>query len=68
MPLAPLLPGDFTLPEAAARYVTRVHRLEAGDCLAMLLDRPVVFANRSRHAARYLVVISAETPGLGRRA
>ena len=43
------------------------YRLEAGDCLAMLLDRPVVFANRSRHAARYLAVISAETPGLGRQ-
>lgn len=31
-------------------------RLEAGDCLAMLLDRPTAFANRTRHAARYLVV------------
>ena len=44
------------------------HRLDAGDCLAMLLDRPVVFANRTRHAARYLVVISAATPSAGRPA
>jgi 16S rRNA (uracil1498-N3)-methyltransferase len=31
VPLAPLSSGDCTLPEATARYVTRVHRLEAGD-------------------------------------
>jgi hypothetical protein len=44
------------------------HRLDAGDCLAMQLDRPIVFANRTRHAARYLVVISAATPSSGRPA
>jgi transcriptional regulator with XRE-family HTH domain len=42
------------------------HRLDTGDCLAMLLDRPTVFANRTRHPARYVVVVSAETP-LSRR-
>jgi hypothetical protein len=31
------------------------------DCLAMLLDRPIVFANRTLHPARYVVVISAKT-------
>jgi len=37
------------------------YRLDTGDCLAMLLDRPTVFANRTRHAARYVVAISAES-------
>src|ERR1700676_3344100 len=37
------------------------YRLDAGDCLAMLLDRPTVFANRTRDPARYVVVVSAET-------
>jgi transcriptional regulator with XRE-family HTH domain len=44
------------------------HRLDAGDCLAMLLDRPTVFANRTRHPARYVVVISVETASSGRPA
>lgn len=35
------------------------HRLDTGDCLAMLLDRPFVYANRTLHPARYVVVISA---------
>jgi transcriptional regulator with XRE-family HTH domain len=36
--------------------------LDTGDCLAMLLDRPTVFANRTRQPARYVVVVSSETP------
>ena len=32
-------------------------RLEAGDCLAMKLDRPIVFHNPARHMARYLVAL-----------
>jgi len=43
------------------------YRLDRGDCLAMLLDRPTVFANRTRHAARYIVVIRAQTPVSRRR-
>jgi transcriptional regulator with XRE-family HTH domain len=35
------------------------HRLEAGDCLAMRLDQPVMFHNPSRRAARYVVVIAS---------
>jgi transcriptional regulator with XRE-family HTH domain len=31
--------------------------LEAGDCLAMKLDRPVSYRNASRHPARYLVAL-----------
>lgn len=34
------------------------HRLGAGDCLAMVLDRPVTFHNPTRKAARYAVVIA----------
>ena len=35
------------------------HRLEAGDCLAMRLDQPVMFHNPTRQAARYAVVIAS---------
>ncbi len=31
--------------------------LKAGDCLAMRLDRPLVFSNTSAQAARYLVAV-----------
>ena len=34
-------------------------RLEAGDCLAMRLDRPITYRNPTRHAARYLVALVA---------
>jgi quercetin dioxygenase-like cupin family protein len=43
------------------------YRLDTGDCLAMLLDRPTVFANRTRQPARYVVVVSAEAPISRRR-
>ncbi|WP_116137385.1 helix-turn-helix domain-containing protein [Trinickia diaoshuihuensis] len=36
----------------------RQWRLEAGDCLAMKLDCPIVFRNTSRKNARYLVALS----------
>jgi len=36
----------------------QAHVLKAGDCLAMSLDEPTHFHNRSRHPARYAVVIS----------
>ena len=35
------------------------HKLGKGDCLAMHLDSPVTFRNRSRKSARYLVVLSS---------
>lgn len=35
-------------------------RLEAGDCLAMRLDRPIVFHNPGRRTARYLVALSKQ--------
>jgi transcriptional regulator with XRE-family HTH domain len=40
------------------------HALQAGDCLAFVLDRPVTFENRTRKIARYAVVIVSE--GLSR--
>jgi transcriptional regulator with XRE-family HTH domain len=36
------------------------HRLHEGDCLAMQLDRPTMFHNPTRKAARYTVVIASE--------
>jgi transcriptional regulator with XRE-family HTH domain len=36
------------------------HRLRAGDCLAMDLDRPTTFANPTARPARYAVVIASE--------
>ena len=41
---------------------TERHRLRKGDCLAMQLDRPTMFHNPTRRAARYAVVIASETP------
>lgn len=38
---------------------TQRHRLHAGDCLAMVLDRPVTFHNPTRQRARYAVVVAA---------
>ncbi len=38
------------------------HRLGRGDCLAMQLDRPPLFRNPTRQAARYPVVISTGIP------
>jgi transcriptional regulator with XRE-family HTH domain len=35
-----------------------LHRLNAGDCLAMRLDRPVSFRNRGRKPSRHLVALT----------
>jgi uncharacterized cupin superfamily protein len=34
------------------------HRLGAGDCLAMRVDRPIAFHNREHESARYLVALT----------
>ena len=34
------------------------HRLRTGDCLAMVLDRPIVFSNPTRKTTRYAVVVA----------
>jgi transcriptional regulator with XRE-family HTH domain len=36
------------------------HRLQAGDCLALVLDRPLRYHNPTRKPARYAVVLSSE--------
>jgi transcriptional regulator with XRE-family HTH domain len=36
------------------------HRLRAGDCLAMRLDRPTMLHNPTAKSARYVVVIASE--------
>jgi transcriptional regulator with XRE-family HTH domain len=36
------------------------HRLLEGDCLAMELDRPTMFHNRTRKTTRYAVVVASE--------
>ncbi|MBL8550719.1 MAG: helix-turn-helix domain-containing protein [Hyphomonadaceae bacterium] len=35
------------------------HRLQADDCLAMKLDAPVAFRNRTKKAARYIVALAS---------
>ena len=48
---------EFTLGED-------VHVLATGDCLALTLDRPTMFHNPGREAARYAVVVTADAgPG-----
>ncbi|MCP3100550.1 XRE family transcriptional regulator [Myxococcus sp. K15C18031901] len=42
-------------------------RLEAGDCLTMRLDRPIVFRNPTRRLARYLVALVTLPPTFPRR-
>jgi transcriptional regulator with XRE-family HTH domain len=41
------------------RLGDEVHQLETGDCLAMLLDRPIAFRNRGAAPTRYLVALTA---------
>jgi transcriptional regulator with XRE-family HTH domain len=38
----------------------QLHRLEAGDCLAMQLDGPTSFRNPTRKPARYLVALASD--------
>lgn len=40
---------------------TKRHRLREGDCLAMELDAPTMFHNPTRKAARYAVVVAADS-------
>jgi transcriptional regulator with XRE-family HTH domain len=48
-----LLAGDIEVTVG-----DRLHRLAAGDCLAMRVDRPISFHNRATEAARYLVALT----------
>jgi transcriptional regulator with XRE-family HTH domain len=42
------------------------HRLSEDDCLAMRLDAPTAFRNRTRRAARYIVVLASGFTGARR--
>lgn len=44
----------------------RTWRLEAGDCLAMRLDSPIVYFNPGRRSARYLVALASQSPSVHR--
>jgi transcriptional regulator with XRE-family HTH domain len=44
-----------------------VHELAADDCLAMRLDEPIAYRNRTRKPARYVVVIAAERAAAARK-
>jgi transcriptional regulator with XRE-family HTH domain len=50
-----LLEGTMDITLDAER-----HRLRAGDCLAMELDRPTLFHNPTRQSARYAVITASE--------
>ncbi|HWZ59115.1 MAG TPA: XRE family transcriptional regulator [Gemmatimonadaceae bacterium] len=50
-----VLDGSIEVTYGDTRY-----RLGAGDCLAMVLDRPIMFQNPTRQIARYAVVIVRE--------
>ena len=39
------------------------HELGVGDCLAMVLDRPITFRNRTAKPARYAVIIDHRPHG-----
>ena len=51
---------EVTLGEA-------VHRLAEDDCLAMQLDEPVTYRNRTRKAAKYVVVIATDRARASRK-
>ena len=46
---------------------TVTYRLGKDDCLAMQLNEPITFRNRTRRAARYMVVLASERPRSARR-
>jgi transcriptional regulator with XRE-family HTH domain len=43
------------------------YRLDEDDCLAMQLNQPTVFRNRTRRSVRYLVVLASERASAARR-
>ena len=43
------------------------HKLNEDDCFAMQLNDQMVFRNRTRKPARYIVVIATERPRGGRK-
>jgi uncharacterized cupin superfamily protein len=43
------------------------YRLVKDDCLAMQLNEPVTFRNRTRRTARYIVVLASERAATAKR-
>jgi transcriptional regulator with XRE-family HTH domain len=56
-----LLAGDIEVTVG-----DRLHRLAAGDCLAMRVDRPISFHNPATEAARYLVALTTARSSIPR--
>jgi transcriptional regulator with XRE-family HTH domain len=54
--------GSIEVTVGSATY-----RLAKDDCLAMQLNEPITFRNRTRRAARYIVVLASERPRTARR-
>ena len=52
-----VLEGRMSITLGGAR-----HRLDAGDCIALRVDRPIEFHNPTRQRARYAVVIATGVP------
>ncbi|MCM3905808.1 MAG: XRE family transcriptional regulator [Pyrinomonadaceae bacterium] len=44
-----------------------MYRLSEGDCLAMQLNKPTAFRNRTRKSARYIVIVATERSRASRR-
>jgi transcriptional regulator with XRE-family HTH domain len=44
-----------------------IHRLDTDDCLAMQLNEPTTFRNRTRKSARYLVILATERARASRK-
>ena len=57
-----VLEGSIELSVGDERF-----RLDAGDCLALQLDRPTAYRNPGRRPARYLVAIANDAAALRRR-
>ncbi len=53
-----VLQGTLEVTMGGAR-----HELGAGDCLAMVVDRPITFRNRTAKPARYAVIIDHRPQG-----
>ena len=58
-----VLEGSIEMNVGAQR-----HRLGAGDCIAMQLDRPIGFRNPGRRPARYLVALASDAAAFRRGA
>lgn len=54
--------GSIEVTLGSVRY-----RLSEDDCLAMQLNEPMAYRNRTRKAARYIVIVATERSRASRR-